>query len=71
MEQFEAAPYPWFSRAPRLHSTLEPLTISIESAPSIGSKPGMGMGSIMLSPTMMALSMGNQLLRYGIGPGQV
>ena len=67
MELFEAAPYPWFSRAPRLRCGLEPLKISIEDAPSIGSKPGMGIGGIMLSPTMMALSMGNQVLRYGIG----
>lgn len=61
------APYPWFSRAPRLLRALEPLRINIESAPAIGSKPGMGMGSIMLDPAMMALSMGNQALRYGIG----
>lgn len=67
VQLFRAAPYPWFSRAPRLQRGLEPLKISIESAPSIGSKPGMGIGGIMLSPTMMALSMGNQVLRYGIG----
>lgn len=67
MELFEPAAYPWFSRAPRLHHELEPLKISIESAPAIGSKPGMNMGGIMLNPAMMALSVGNQALRYGLG----
>lgn len=63
----EEKPYPWFSRSARLRTELEPLRLRIESAPSIGDKPRMGLGGISLNPAMMAVSMGNQALRYGLG----
>lgn len=66
-EAAETKPYPWFSRSARMHSELEPLSLRIESAPSIGDKPRMGIGGISLNPTMMAVSLGNQALRYGLG----
>ena len=64
---FDAHPYPWFSCAPRIYSELAPCHIQIESAPSIGDKPTMGMGGIALSPQLLALSLGMQALRYGLG----
>lgn len=67
MDVLEIKPYPWFSRAPRMLSELPELTVKIEDAPAIGEKPTMGIGGIMLNPAMMALSMGNQALRFGLG----
>lgn len=64
---FDARPYPWFSCAPRIYSELAPCHIRMESAPSIGDKPTMGMGGIALSPQLLALSLGMQALRYGLG----
>lgn len=64
---FDARPYPWFSCAPRIIQELAPCHIKIESAPSIGDKPTMGMGGIALSPQLLALSLGMQALRYGLG----
>lgn len=64
---FQPKPYPWFSPAPRMYGGLEPLSISIESAPSIGDKPKMSMGAIALDPAMMAMSLGTQALRYAMG----
>lgn len=66
-DRFEKRPYPWFSRAPRIQRELPPLYLRIESAPSIGEKPTMGMGGIALSPQLLALSLGMQALRYGLG----
>lgn len=63
---FGTKAYPWFSPAPRILSPLAPLNISIESAPSIGDKPTMGMGGLALNPAMMAMSLGMQALRYGL-----
>lgn len=63
---FKEKPYPWFSPAPRMYADLEALHINIESAPSIGDKPKMGMGMIALDPAMMAMSLGTQALRYGL-----
>ena len=64
---FDPRPYPWFSCAPRIYSELAPCHIRMESAPSIGDKPTMGMGGIALSPQLLALSLGMQALRYGLG----
>lgn len=66
-DAFDARPYPWFSCASRIYSELAPCYIQIESAPSIGEKPTMGMGGIALSPQLLALSLGMQALRYGLG----
>lgn len=65
-ELFAPKPYPWFSRAARMGSELEPLHVRIESAPSIGDKPTMGMPGLALSPQMIAMSLGMQALRYGM-----
>lgn len=64
---FDARPYPWFSCASRIYSELVPCHIRMESAPAIGDKPAMGMGGIALSPQLLALSLGMQALRYGLG----
>lgn len=64
---FQPKAYPWFSPAPRLYSPMEPFSIRIESAPSIGDKPKMTMGAIALDPAMMAMSLGTQALRYALG----
>ena len=64
---FGVREYPWFSPAPRILIPQAPLNITIESAPSIGDKPTMGFGAIALNPTMMAMSLGMQALRYGLG----
>lgn len=63
---FGTESYPWFSPAPRILIPQEPLSITIESAPTIGDKPTMGMGGLALNPTMMAMSLGMQALRYGL-----
>lgn len=65
-ELFAPKPYPWFSRAARMHTELPPLHLHIESAPSIGDKPTMGMPGLALSPQMIAMSLGMQALRYGM-----
>lgn len=65
-ELFAPKPYPWFSRAARMRAELSPLHIRIESAPSIGDKPSMGMPGLALSPEMIAMSLGMQALRYGL-----
>lgn len=66
-ETFTPKAYPWFSRAPRILQELPPLHINIESAPAIGEKPGMGMMGMALSPTLLAVSLGMQALRFGLG----
>ncbi len=66
-ELFVQKPYPWFSPAARMHQTLEHLTVDIQSAPTIGEKPSMGLGMIALDPVAMAMSVGMQALRYGLG----
>lgn len=65
-ERFAPRPYPWFSRAPRMQRTLPHLSLRIESAPTIGDKPSMGMPGLALSPQMIAMSLGMQALRYGM-----
>lgn len=65
-ELFSPRPYPWFSRASRMRKELSPLHIRIESAPTIGDKPSMGMPGLALSPQMIAMSLGMQALRYGM-----
>lgn len=63
---FGVKSYPWFSPAPRIIIPQEPLSITIESAPAIGDKPTMGSGGLAVNPTMMAVSLGMQALRYGL-----
>lgn len=58
--------YPYFSRAPRILPKFSTITVKIDDAPSIGSKPGMGMMGIALNPTMIALSVGMQAIRYAL-----
>ena len=65
-ELFVPKPYPWFSRAARMRTELPPLHLRIESAPTIGDKPTMGMPGLALSPQMIAMSLGMQALRYGM-----
>ena len=64
---FQPQAYPWFSPVPRLYSPVETYNVRIESAPSIGDKPRMTMGAIALDPTMLAMSLGTQALRYVLG----
>lgn len=59
--------YPWFSPAPRVFSPLSTLNINIEDAPTVAQSPTMRMGAIALDPTMLAISLGMQALRFGIG----
>ncbi|MBR5284184.1 MAG: type VII secretion protein EssC, partial [Clostridia bacterium] len=66
-ELFARKPYPWFSRAPRMSIQLPHLSLRIESAPTIGDKPSLGMPGLALSPQMIAMSLGMQALRYGLG----
>ncbi len=65
-ELFSPKPYPWFSRSARMRTGLPALHINIESAPTIGEKPSMGMPGLALSPEMIAMSLGMQALRYGL-----
>lgn len=62
-----AAAYPWYSRSPRLLCPPKPLSVTIEDAPTIGNKPTMGLGGLSINPAMMAMNLGNQVLRYGLG----
>ena len=64
---FGADAYPWFSPAPRVLPTLSAMSVTIEDAPTISGRPSMGIGAIALDPAMMAISLGMQALRYGIG----
>lgn len=61
------AVYPWYSRSPRLLCPPEPLSVTIEDAPTIGNKPTMGLGGLSINPAMIAMNLGNQVLRYGLG----
>lgn len=58
--------YPYYSRSPRMVKEPGIIQVDIESAPSIGDKPSMGMGGIPLSPSMIAVSLGMQVFRYGM-----
>lgn len=61
------APYPWYARSPRVLCPPAPLSVTIEDAPSIGNKPTMGLGGLSINPATMAMNLGNQVLRYGLG----
>lgn len=65
--KFRADSYPWFSPAPRVLPHLPALSVTIEDAPTISKKPSMGIGAVVLDPAMMAISLGMQALRFGIG----
>ena len=66
-EAFCPEPYPYFSRSPRSIPEFHTLELSIEAAPAIGEKPSVGMAHIAFSVPMLALSLGMQALRYGLG----
>ena len=59
--------YPFYTISPRMISNPGTLNINIESAPSIGEKPTVGVGGIPLSLSMIAVSVGMQALRYSLG----
>lgn len=59
--------YPYFSRAPRLTEELPKLELTLETAPSIGEKPGANMIGMSFNLQMLALNAGFQGVRYLLG----
>lgn len=66
-QENESLDYPWFSRAPRMLVEPTPISVRIESAPEIQGKPGFGGMGIVLSPQLLAMSLGMKAVRYAIG----
>ena len=59
--------YPYFSRSPRLTEELPKLELNLETAPSIGEKPGANMIGMSFNLQMLALNAGFQGVRYLLG----
>ena len=67
VSKIDTAVYPYFSRSPRLTEELPKLELNLETAPSIGEKPGANMIGMSFNLQMLALNAGFQGVRYLLG----